>query len=90
MWPTSQLLYGSDVPFGSHTSVLAGLGKLGLPAADAQAIERENALRLFPRVMVVLDAKGNRLKPQKTIDRAQIKRTLEKGSVAIDASEFFL
>lgn len=49
-FPTSQLLYGSDVPFGSHANVVAGLGKFGLPATDAQAIERENALRLFPRL----------------------------------------
>ncbi len=57
--------------------------------------------RLQPRVMVVLDAKGNRLNPQLILDLSKepkmnaetpyhIKRTLEKGSVAIDPSEFFL
>lgn len=57
--------------------------------------------RLQPRVMVVLDAKGHPLKPQKILDLVKepkagpdmpyrIKRTLEKGSVPIDASEFFL
>jgi len=57
--------------------------------------------RLQPRVMVVLDAKGNLLRPQKILDLVKepkagpdmpyrIKRTLEKGSVPIDASEFFL
>ena len=57
--------------------------------------------RLQPRVMVVLDAKGNPLRPQKILDLVKepkagpdllyrIKRTLEKGSVAIDAAEFFL
>jgi len=57
--------------------------------------------RLQPRVMVVLDAKGNPLRPQKILDLVKepkagpdlpyrIKRTLEKGSVPIDASEFFL
>jgi len=56
--------------------------------------------RLQPRVMVVLDAKGNLLRPQKILDLVKepkagpdmpyrIKRTLEKGSVPIDASEFF-
>lgn len=56
--------------------------------------------RLQPRVMVVLDAKGNPLRPQKILDLVKepkagpdmpyrIKRTLEKGSVPIDASEFF-
>jgi hypothetical protein len=57
--------------------------------------------RLQPRVMVVLDAKGNAKKPPLILDLSKepklnaetpyrIKRTLEKGSVAIDPSEFFL
>jgi HD-GYP domain-containing protein (c-di-GMP phosphodiesterase class II) len=57
--------------------------------------------RLQPRVMVVLDAKGSPIRPQKILDLVKdpmagpdlpyrIKRTLEKGSVAIDAAEFFL
>jgi HD-GYP domain-containing protein (c-di-GMP phosphodiesterase class II) len=57
--------------------------------------------RLQPRVMVVLDAEGNPIRPQKILDLVKepkagpdlpyrIKRTLEKGSVAIDAAEFFL
>ena len=53
-------------------------------------IAQNQALRLLPRIMVVLDAKGNPVKPPKTVDRASIKRTLEKGSVPIDASEFFI
>jgi len=57
--------------------------------------------RLQPRVMVVLDAKGGPKNPQLILDLAKdpkmnaetpyrIKRTLEKGSVKIDLSEFFL
>ena len=57
--------------------------------------------RLLPKVMVVLDAKGNPLRPQVILDLAsepkaapgvpyRIKRTLEQGSVPIDPSEFFL
>ena len=57
--------------------------------------------RLLPRVMVVMDAKGNVLRPQLILDLAQepkaapgvpyrIKRTLEQGSVPIDPAEFFL
>jgi HD-GYP domain-containing protein (c-di-GMP phosphodiesterase class II) len=57
--------------------------------------------RLQPRVMVVLDAKGNPIRPQKILDLGKepkagpdlpyrIKRTVEKGSVALDAAEFFL
>jgi HD-GYP domain-containing protein (c-di-GMP phosphodiesterase class II) len=64
-------------------------------------IAQNLARRLQPRVMVVLDAKGNRKTPQVILDLAKdpkvnpdtpyrIKRTLEKGSVPIDASEFFL
>ena len=64
-------------------------------------IAQNLARRLQPRVMVVLDAKGNRKKPQVVLDLAKdpkvnpdmpyrIKRTLEKGSVPIDASEFFI
>ena len=57
--------------------------------------------RLQPRVMLVLDAKGAQKKPPLILDLARepkmnvdtpyrIKRTLEKGSVAIDPSEFFI
>jgi HD-GYP domain-containing protein (c-di-GMP phosphodiesterase class II) len=64
-------------------------------------IAQNLARRLQPRVMVVLDAKGNRKKPQLILDLARdpkmdadtpyrIKRTLEKGSVNIDPAEFFL
>jgi len=64
-------------------------------------IAQNLARRLQPRVMVVLDAGGNPKKPQIILDLARdpkmnadtpyrIKRTLEKGSVNIDPSEFFL
>jgi HD-GYP domain-containing protein (c-di-GMP phosphodiesterase class II) len=64
-------------------------------------IAQNLARRLQPRVMVVLDAKGIPKKPQLILDLAKnpkmnedtpyrIKRTLEKGSIPIDASEFFL
>ena len=57
--------------------------------------------RLQPRVMLVLDAKSIPKKPPLILDLARepkvnvdtpyrIKRTLEKGSVAIDPSEFFI
>jgi HD-GYP domain-containing protein (c-di-GMP phosphodiesterase class II) len=47
-------------------------------------------MRLFPKVMVVLDSRRNRLKPTKIIEQAGIKRSLEQGSVEIDTSELFL
>jgi HD-GYP domain-containing protein (c-di-GMP phosphodiesterase class II) len=64
-------------------------------------IAQNLARRLQPRVMVVLDASGHPKKPQLILDLAKdpkmdadtpyrIKRTLEKGSVPIDAAEFFL
>ncbi len=64
-------------------------------------IAQNLARRLLPRVMVVLDAKGNPLRPQKILDLAndpkvspgtpyRIKRTMEKDSVAIDPAEFFI
>ncbi len=70
-------------------------GEIGIVIAQNQV------RRLLPRVMVVLDAKGNPLNPQIILDLVKepkvnaetpyrIKRTLEKDSVAIDPADFFL
>jgi HD-GYP domain-containing protein (c-di-GMP phosphodiesterase class II) len=73
-----------------------------LNSGDIGIVIAQNMVRrLLPRVMVVIDAKGNSLNPQLILDLARdpmmnketpyrIKRTLEKGSVAIDPSEFFI
>jgi HD-GYP domain-containing protein (c-di-GMP phosphodiesterase class II) len=73
-----------------------------LNSGDVGIVIAQNMVRrLQPRVMVVIDPKGNRRNPQLILDLARepkmdaetpyrIKRTLEKGSVAIDASEFFI
>ncbi len=53
-------------------------------------IAQNPVMRLMPRVMVVLDARKNPIKPPRIVDRASIKCTLEKGSIPLDASEFFL
>jgi HD-GYP domain-containing protein (c-di-GMP phosphodiesterase class II) len=53
-------------------------------------IAQNPVMRLMPRVMVVLDSQGGPVKPPRVVERASIKRTLEKGSVAIDTSEYFL
>ena len=53
-------------------------------------IAHNPTMKLFPRVMVVLDMRRNPLKPAKIIEKAGIKRTLQKGSVEIDTSEYFL
>ncbi len=47
----SNVLFGSDYPFAPEptmTATIKGLGELGLSAGDLRAIERENALALFP------------------------------------------
>src|SRR6266851_2799173 len=56
-WPTllklvsvSQILFGTDFPFSSAEAVAKGLSEVGLKASDLHAIERENALQLFPRL----------------------------------------
>ena len=49
LWPSTQITYGSDAPFGSTTGIAEALMKLDLAPAMLQVIHRENALRLFPR-----------------------------------------
>ena len=48
--PVSQVLYGTDYPFWDGGRVNADLAKGGLTAADLMAIDRGNALRLFPHL----------------------------------------
>jgi predicted TIM-barrel fold metal-dependent hydrolase len=47
--PTSQITFGTDYPYFS-SSQLVDLRQLGLAAADLQAIESDNAMRLVPRL----------------------------------------
>jgi len=47
--PVSQILFGTDFPFSSASEVAGGLNDVGLKASDLRAIERGNALELFPR-----------------------------------------
>jgi len=48
--PVSQIMYGSDFPYGNIRSNLEGLHNCGLSKGDLAAIERDNALRLVPRL----------------------------------------
>ncbi|MBI3045661.1 MAG: amidohydrolase family protein [Betaproteobacteria bacterium] len=48
--PPSQVLYGTDYPFWSGRRVSDDFDKAGLSGADRRAIDRDNALRLFPRL----------------------------------------
>ena len=46
--PMSHLLFGTDYPFWAPETTIKGLAALKLSAADLQAIERDNALKLLP------------------------------------------
>ncbi len=48
--PVSQVLLGSDYPFGTATDGIAGLDANGLSQTDLDAIHRGNAQRLIPRL----------------------------------------
>jgi predicted TIM-barrel fold metal-dependent hydrolase len=48
--PLSHILFGTDYPFARAQTVAAGLAEYGFTPADLRAIERENALALFPRL----------------------------------------
>ena len=50
LFPTSQLLYGSDEPFLSSAQLGGSLQKQGFSAADLQAIQRDNVVHLLPRL----------------------------------------
>ncbi|HXP31549.1 MAG TPA: amidohydrolase family protein [Stellaceae bacterium] len=47
--PMTQILFGSDFPFWPIAWIAEGLRGLELSVSDLQAIERDNALRLFPK-----------------------------------------
>ena len=46
---TSQLVFGSDYPFGNVSGTVDGLRTLGFTEQDLRGIDRENALRILPR-----------------------------------------
>ena len=48
--PASQIVFGSDYPYRTGEDHVKGLAEYGFTAADRRAIERENALRLLPRL----------------------------------------
>src|SRR5215470_8352907 len=45
--PTSQILFGTDYPWGNAGNIAAGLSKANLSAAELRAIDRENALKIW-------------------------------------------
>jgi 6-methylsalicylate decarboxylase len=46
----SQVMYGTDFPFRDGAEVNQGIADWGFSAADLQAVERENVLKLMPRI----------------------------------------
>ncbi len=49
LYPATQITYGSDAPFGSTTGIADALVKLDFAPEILRGIQRDNALRLFPR-----------------------------------------
>jgi 6-methylsalicylate decarboxylase len=50
MVPVSQVMYGTDYPFRDGAEVNRGIAEWGFSPADLQAIERDNVVRLLPRI----------------------------------------
>jgi len=48
--PTSRILFGSDLPFWKIETISSAVNQFNLPPAELRAIQRENALGLFPRL----------------------------------------
>lgn len=48
--PVSQVLFGTDFPFRSSADYVKGLAEYGFSAGDLRAIDRDNAVRLLPRL----------------------------------------
>lgn len=48
--PNSHILFGTDYPFAQAATVAKGLADYGFTPANLRAIERDNALELFPRL----------------------------------------
>jgi predicted TIM-barrel fold metal-dependent hydrolase len=48
--PVSQVVFGTDYPYRTAADHVKGLAEYGFGAADLRAIDRDNALRLLPRL----------------------------------------
>ncbi len=52
--PVTQILFGTDFTFRSAAEIAAGLDSCTIAARDRKAIDRDNALKLFPRFKHVI------------------------------------
>jgi len=48
--PISQVVFGTDFPYRTAADHVKGLAAYGFGASDLQAIERDNAVTLMPRL----------------------------------------
>ena len=48
--PVSQVMFGTDYPYRPGSEVVEGLTSYGFSAGELRAIDRDNALRLMPRL----------------------------------------
>jgi predicted TIM-barrel fold metal-dependent hydrolase len=48
---SSQILFGTDYPFGSAGPTAAALRQSGLGASELRDIDRNNILRIFPSLI---------------------------------------
>jgi 6-methylsalicylate decarboxylase len=48
--PTSQIVFGTDFPYRTAIDHVKGLADYGFGVSDLQAIDRDNAIRLMPRL----------------------------------------
>lgn len=54
--PITHILFGSDNPYVAIAETAEGMRKVGLSAADLQAIGRDNALELLPLIRAKIRA----------------------------------
>jgi predicted TIM-barrel fold metal-dependent hydrolase len=47
--PASQIVFGTDFPFGNVSTTAAGVQSSGLSAAELQGVFRNNALKFLPK-----------------------------------------
>ena len=45
----SQIVFGTDHPFGNSANIAAALQKVGLTTDELRGVDRENALRILPK-----------------------------------------
>lgn len=47
--PSTQIVFGTDVPWGTPANIVASLQRSGLSAEELRGVDRENGLRILPK-----------------------------------------